>query len=198
MGNISNIYCRVLASGDIHCINLTWPPQKQKAAGLWGEHFLECWLRETEVWVGIWNTEREKKVSELSFGLCCFACSQKFSRKDWTRMGELQCRLCGCATSCTQVCVFAHVYFNANLCISSFFVYACMRVFAPYMRVSGCVCFSLKLWVLFVEWSTGAHSDRWCKLLIAAFPVAECGGPCPPSLSSFSLSLSPPFYSFFL
>lgn len=56
-----------------------------------------------------------------------------------------------------------------------------------------CACLRLKLWVLFVEWSTGAHNDRWCKLLIAVFPVAECGGPCPPSLSSFSLSLSPFF-----
>lgn len=53
----------------------------------------------------------------------------------------------------------------------------------------ACVCFCLKLLVLFVEWSTGAHSDRWCKLLIAVFPVAECGGPCPPSLSLFFLLL---------
>lgn len=54
----------------------------------------------------------------------------------------------------------------------------------------ACVCFCLKLLVLFVEWSTGAHSDRWCKLLIAVFPVAECGGPCPPSLSLLSPSLA--------
>lgn len=79
----------------------------------------------------------------------------------------------------------------------------CVCEQCPCMCVSVCVCFCLKLRVLFVEWSSGAHSDRWCKLLIAVFPVAECGGPCPPSLSSFSfscsfsLSLSLPFLSVF-
>ncbi len=83
-------------------------------------------------------------------------------------------------------------------------VCVCVCLCAVPLHVCECVCFCLKLRVLFVEWSSGAHSDRWCKLLIAVFPVAECGGPCPPSLSSFSfpcsfsLSLSLPFLSFFL
>lgn len=78
MGNVSNIYCRVLASSDIHCINLTWPPQRQKA-GLWEARFLESRLKETEVRVGIWNNgyKREERAAVLPFDLCCFAFSRK-------------------------------------------------------------------------------------------------------------------------
>lgn len=56
MGNESNIYCRVRAGGDIHCINLTWPPLQRQKAGLWDGH--ASWSgdsEETEVQVGTWS-----------------------------------------------------------------------------------------------------------------------------------------------
>lgn len=87
MGNVSNIYCRVLASSDIHCINLTWPPRRQKA-GLWEARFLECKLREAEVQAGMWNSgyKREKRAAVQPFDLCCFAFRRKSGRE---RTGEL-------------------------------------------------------------------------------------------------------------
>lgn len=81
VGKVSNIYCRVLASSDIHCINLTWLLHRQKV-GLWEEHFLVCMLRETEVWVGIRNntSKREERAAVALLDLCCCAFSRKSSR----------------------------------------------------------------------------------------------------------------------
>lgn len=194
MGNVSNIYRRVLASSDIHCINLTWPPLRQKA-GLWEARFPECSLRETEVRVGIWNSgyKREERATVLPFDLCWFAFSRKSGHSVYRWVLLCVCvQPLACDHNCLCMCVLMQLLARMHF----FCECECVCVQRHCMRV----CFCLKLRLLFVEWSSGAHSDRWCKLLIAVFPVAECGGPCPPSPSSApSLCLSPfiPF-SFFL
>lgn len=107
MGNVSNIYCRVLASSDIHCINLTWPLRRQKA-GLWEASFLERRLGETEVRVGIWNNryKREERATVLPFDLCCFTFSKKSGRGLQGCTGEL----------CVCVCVCIHLHATTFVC----------------------------------------------------------------------------------
>lgn len=51
-------------------------------------------------------------------------------------------------------------------------IHACILPNAHFPCLYVCVCFSLELRLLFVEWSSGAHSDRWCELLIAVFSIA--------------------------
>ena len=123
MGNESNIYCRVRAGGDIHCINLTWPPLQRQKAGLWEGH--ASWRadsEETEVQVGIWKrgetpqtptptptqtqTQTQTQRPPSPFDLCCSA----FSRKSGSVYGELCCckcvcvRVCVCVLECVCVC----------------------------------------------------------------------------------------------
>lgn len=153
MGNVSNIYRRVLASADIHCINLTWPPQRQEA-GQWDGRFREAQPGATRVMVRVRAGDRGSGES-----LICAAVQEVEGAA-----------VCVCVATCMRPQLFVHVCVNAVSCTHAFLLCVCVCVFC------------LKLRLLFVEWSSGAHSDRWCKLLIAVFPVAECGGPCPPSL----------------
>lgn len=138
MGNVSNIYCRVLASSDIHCINLTWPLRRQKA-GLWEAGFLERRLGETEVRVGIWNNryKREERATVLPFDLCCFTFSKKSGRGLQGCTGELCVCVCVHPLACNHICLCTSV--NVTSCRHAFFssVCVCMRVC---VRACPCVC----------------------------------------------------------
>lgn len=191
MGNVSNIYCRVLASSDIHCINLTWPLRRQKA-GLWEVRFLEYRLGETEVWVGIWNNryKREERAAMLSFDLCCFTFSRKSGRGLQVCTGELCVCVCVCVhpLACNHICLCMSV--DVASCRHAFFSSVCVCMYACACALPLRVCFCLKLRVLFVEWSSGAHSDRWCKLLIAFLLLSVVGLVLLLSLPSISLAYS--------
>ena len=55
---------------------------------------------------------------------------------------------------CTRVLMQIHA------CMRFFFFLLWMCMCLQCLCVCVCVCLSLKLLVLFVEWSSGAHSDR--------------------------------------
>lgn len=84
------------------------------------------------------------------------------SSRKWSGSEFLRCVCGACGRRCLVHACECDNAARMSFGIVSVCMCACVRVW-----------FCLKLRLLFVEWSSGAHSDRWCKLLIAVFPAAE-------------------------
>lgn len=123
MGNVSNIYRRVLASSDIHCINLTWPPRRQKA-GLWEARFPECSLRRRS---GLGYETAD--IKERRGPRCCRLISAGLllaGSRGTACTGEFWCYMCVCAATCMRPQLFVHVCVNAAPCTHAFLLWVCV------------------------------------------------------------------------